>query len=145
MSPVRIVLDTNLLVSYLLTQGETTSQIVEYWRQRRVVVLMSPAIVAELQDVLTRARLKKLMTVDPRRIMRLVETDVIHTAGDVEALGACRDWKDEKFLACAVEGQADFIVTGDKDLLELRSYRGVPIIRAHELVAIIRMMEQEEH
>ena len=143
MLPLRIVLDTNLLVSYLLTQGKTISQIIEYWRQRRVEILVSQAIVDELQDVLTRARLRKLMTLDPQTLMLMVELDAIHTAGEVSASGACRDPKDDKFLACAVEGRADFIVTGDADLLELRSYQGIPIIRAFEFVGIVEAQDDE--
>ena len=143
MPPLLIVLDTNLLVSYLLTQGKTISRIIEYWRQRRVEVLVSPAIVDELRDVLNRARLRKLMTGDPYSIMLMVEIDAFHTAGEVEAVGACRDPKDDKFLACAVEGRADFIVTGDNDLLELARYEGIRIIQAHELVAIVESLDAQ--
>ena len=143
MSPLRVVLDTNLLVSYLLTQGHTIGRIIEYWHQRRIEILMSPAIVDELKDVLARGRLRKLMTLDPQTLMLMVELDAIHTAGEVSASGACRDPKDDKFLACAVEGRADFIVTGDADLLELRSYQGIPIIRAFEFVGIVEAQDDE--
>ncbi len=84
------------------------------------------------------------MTIDPQGIMLMVEIDAIHTAGEVDASGACRDAKDDKFLAYAVEGRADFIVTGDADLLELRNYQGIPIVRAHELVAMIKVTDEEE-
>lgn len=51
--------------------------------------------------------------------------------------GASRDPKDDKFLACAVEGGADYIVSGDGDLLTLENFRGVAIVRPADFVRLV--------
>jgi len=51
--------------------------------------------------------------------------------------GVCRDPKDDHFVACAVEGKADYIVTTDKDLLVLGEYQGIKIIRPDKFVTIL--------
>ena len=53
-----------------------------------------------------------------------------------ESVVACRDPKDDKFLALAVNGQADFIVTGDRDLLVLNPFRGIAIVQPEEFLSL---------
>ena len=48
--------------------------------------------------------------------------------GDLALIGACRDPKEDKFLVCAVQGQAQYLISSDRDLLDLRTYRGVTIV-----------------
>ena len=57
--------------------------------------------------------------------------------------GVCRDPKDAIFIACAVEGEADYIVSWDKDLLDLGEYQGIKIVRAEAFVTILDTLEQE--
>ncbi|WP_374689024.1 putative toxin-antitoxin system toxin component, PIN family [Promineifilum sp.] len=137
MSAVKVVLDTNLLVSYLLTQGETISRLIEYWEQGRIVVLMSPSMLEELANVVTRPRLRRHMAVDPQVLIDLLTAEALPVAGELIVSGACRDPKDDKFLACAVEGKADYIVTGDADLFDLQSFRDIPIVRSFELLLLM--------
>ena len=53
-----------------------------------------------------------------------------------ESVMACRDPKDDKFLALAVDGQADFIVTGDRDLLVSNPFRGIAIVQPEEFLSL---------
>lgn len=137
MTPLRVVLDTNLLVSYLLTQGKTMTQIVNYWESGDIIVVVSPAILEELAEVVQRPRLKQHMTVDPQVIIDLILSDAILTPGDLAFPGASRDPKDDKFLACAVEGEAAYLVSGDEDLLSLKHFQGVSIMRPSDFVHLI--------
>lgn len=137
MSALRVVLDTNLLVSYLLTQGKTMSRIIDYWKAGDIAVIVSPAIVEELVEVVQRPRLRQQMIADPRILVDLLSSEAIHISGDLALPGASRDAKDDKFLACAVEGEATYIVSGDKDLLSLENFRGVAIVRPADFVDLI--------
>jgi putative PIN family toxin of toxin-antitoxin system len=56
-------------------------------------------------------------------LIELVENEAEHTTGDLSLTGMCRDPKDDIFLACAVEGEAECIVSGDADLMDLGSYK----------------------
>jgi len=68
----------------------------------------------------------------------------MHIEGDIAFPGASRDPKDDKFLACAVEGAADYIVTGDADLLSLEKFHAVRIVRPAEFVQLLIYAEGAE-
>lgn len=137
---LRAVLDTNLIVSYLLTQGDTLSRIIDHWEQADFVVVISPEMIEELSDVLKRPRLQRYMTADPQALLEIIQNDAEHTAGEIQLSGICRDPKDDMFIACAVEGNAGIIVSGDSDLLDLREYRGIKIMRPVQFVELLDAM-----
>lgn len=130
----RAVLDTNLIVSYLLTQGDTLSRIIDHWERGSFVYLISSPMFAELKAVLARPRLQSAMSVDPQALLEVVENDATFTAGTLSLAGVSRDPKDDIFLACAVEGHADYIVTGDADLLVLKEHEDIKILRPHDFL-----------
>lgn len=137
MPALRVVLDTNLLVSYLLTQGKTISRIIDYWKNDDIAVIVSPAIVEELVEVVQRPRLRQHMVTDPKILIELLSFEAVHISGNLTLPGSSRDPKDDKFLACAVEGDAAYIVSGDEDLLSLKKFQGVSIIRPAAFVELI--------
>ncbi len=134
---IRAVLDTNLLVSYLLTNGETISRIIVHWEAGHFVSLQSPQMLAELVDVLNRPRLRQHLKANPQILIDLIVTDAEFVKGELALSGACRDPKDDKFIACAMEGSADYLVTGDKDLLDLGCYQGVQMVRAWDFLGLL--------
>jgi putative PIN family toxin of toxin-antitoxin system len=123
---MRVVLDTNVLVSAALKRNSTPGAAVGA-AQRIGVLLKSAATEAQLFDVLARPYFVPL--IDPetrdwlRRLMALAEPIRI-----VERIVACRDPTDDKFLELAVCGNADLIVSGDADLVALHPFRGIPIV-----------------
>lgn len=137
MSAWRVVLDTNLLVSYLLTQGKTISRIIDYWENGDIIVIVTPAIVDELIEVVKRPRLRLQMIADPQILIDLLSSEAVHTSGDLALPGASRDPKDDKFLACAVEGEASYIVSGDKDLLSLETFQSVAIVSPFDFISLM--------
>ena len=139
---IRAVIDTNLLVRYVLTNSALLSRIVDHWEQGTFVYLTSPQIIAELKDVLRRPRLRARMVADPEPLIAVVEADTEQTSGALVLAGICRDPKDEIFLACAVEGQADYIISDDRDLLDLDAYQSIAIIRPAAFVAILDALRQ---
>ena len=134
---IRAVLDTNLPISYLLSQGATLSRIFDHWEQGNFIYLVSPAIVQELKDVIERPRLRQHMAADPQVLVELIENDAEHTSGRLALTGICRDPKDDIFIACAVEGDAHYIVSGDADLLDLSTYQDIQIIRPKTFVELL--------
>jgi putative PIN family toxin of toxin-antitoxin system len=90
---------------------------------------------AELQQVLGRARFDKYMTEDDRLLFLEVLTRDVLPVEIIEAVVDCRDPKDNKFLEVAVNGHADCIVSGDGDLLVLNPFRGIVIVMPNDFLS----------
>lgn len=129
--PERIVADTNSLVSRLLLPESVPAEAV-----RKAVdkgqLLVSDATFEELADVLSRPKFDRYISVADRqefiRLLNRIAERVIVTA----PVKACRDPKDDKFLEVALNGDADVLISGDRDLLELHPFRGIEIITPRE-------------
>lgn len=134
---IRAVIDTNLIVSYLLTQSETMSRLIDHWEQGHFISLFSPPMLSELREVVYRPRLRQKMSVDPTVLLDSLEADAELVPGILTLPGVCRDPKDEPFIAYAVEGNAAYLVTGDDDLLSMRGYQNVTMIRAYDFVCLL--------
>ncbi len=132
-TPLKVVLDTNILVSALLFRGEL-SRMVELWKSGRIVPLISKETFQELKTVLEypKFRLTKdeIKTIIEDEILPFFE--VVEDAGEVS--GICKDPDDDKFISCAISASADVIVSGDKHLCELHIYKSVRIIKAADLM-----------
>ena len=132
----RCVLGTNVLVSRLLMAGSVPGQAV-HQAVDTGVLLVSKATLNELVEVLARAKFDPYITLEERqgfvqRLLRIAERIPI-----LRRVQACRDPSDDKFLEVAVNGQADIIVTGDRDLLDLQPFMGIPILSPADYLAQI--------
>jgi putative PIN family toxin of toxin-antitoxin system len=123
---MRVVLDTNVLVSAALKQKSMpgmTALIVE----RRGGLLKSLATEQQLFEVVARPYLASVIDPDAKawltKLMAAAELVPI-----TERIAACRDPTDDKFLELAVNGHADLLVSGDGDLLALNPFREIPIV-----------------
>ncbi len=126
---IRVILDTNVLISTLLFSGEP-GRIVEGWKSGAFVPAFSRDTFDEFRRVLSYPKFS--LTV--QEITTLIEDEVlpfceVFEIGE-EILGVCRDRADAPFLSCAVATDADFIISGDKDLLALGSFRNIHIVTA---------------
>lgn len=130
---MRVVLDTNTVISALLFSG-TASQLVPLWQARRITALLSSDILQEYLRVLACPKFKLSDT----EIRRLIEEELLPFVETVRARRHLavvgRDPEDNRFLECAVAGRARYLVTGDQDLRELGSYRGIIILTAGEFL-----------
>ena len=124
---LRVVLDTSSLVNYVLTRGEIMRRVIGHWHANHYVLLSSPQTRAELAAVLSWSQIRRLVTAPLDDLVQGIERYTWRVPGALVLSGACRDAKDDKFLACAVEGQAHYLVSSDNDLLHMRSFRGVAI------------------
>ncbi len=99
-------------------------------------VLVSVPVLLELADVLNRLKFDKYVTHDERMRFMVNFLKVAEMIEVNQTITACRDPKDDKLLELAVDGNADFLVTGDKDLLVLNPFRGVEVITPREFLNI---------
>lgn len=134
---VRVVLDTNILISALLFKGEI-ARLVGLWKEGRIVPLISRATFEEFRDVLSYPKFS--LTED--EIEAIIEDEVlpffevVTVKEDINCL--CRDPEDDKFLACAVSASADYIVSGDNDLCDMREYKSIKIVKVADFLEMIR-------
>lgn len=138
---MRIVLDTNVVLSALLWRGKPY-QLLQTIRQRTdAQIYSSAALLAELADVLTRPSPTKQLALIGKTA-REVLADYVAVVELVEPLSVPRvvpqDADDDLVIACALEAQAELIVSGDSDLLSLKQHQGVTIVTAADAVEQIR-------
>jgi uncharacterized protein len=135
---LRVVIDTNVIVSGILSRTGALAELWNAWRERRFLLLSSPAIIAEVNAVLQYPHLRKKYHLRDEEInltITLLEQDALRVAGDADVAGSVpADPKDEMFLACALSGGADVIVTGDHHLLDLGVFRDIPIVNARQFL-----------
>lgn len=130
-SKPRLVLDTNLIISAALMEQSLARQIFEL-ALLQCEILVSDDTQNELTEVLMRSKFDSYLT-EEKRLLFLANFLSVTTAIKVtERITACRDPKDDKFLELAITGEAECIVTGDKDLLVLHPFRGVAILTLAE-------------
>lgn len=137
---IRAVLDTNLLVSMAIRPGGTPDQIRAAWQDGRFILVTSPHLIAELRRVLAYPKLRKLIRLSPEEeeaLLRLVVEEAEVTAGTLQVRAVVADPTDNLVLACAIEGQADYVVSGDEHLLSLREFSGITIITARDFLRVL--------
>lgn len=123
---MRIVLDTNVLVSAALKR-QSTPGLAAHIVEQRGTLLKSLATESQLLEVVARDYLAPLIDAETQAwLKKLMAGAELVTIG--ERIAVCRDPTDDKFLELAVNGHADLIVTGDADLLVLNPFRDILIV-----------------
>jgi len=123
---MRVLVDTNILVSAALKQGSLPN-LALYQASQRCVLLKSEATEAQFVEVIARPYLAPIIRPEAREwLTQLMRSAVLVSI--IERITVCRDPTDDKFLELAVNGHADLILTGDKDLLVLNPFRGIRIV-----------------
>ncbi len=140
---IRIVLDANVFVSAVLNPPSNPGRILELVRLNAVQLLLSSDILAEVKAVLLYPRLRKLHRRSPKRVKTFVQelAELAEmTPGDLIVDVIKDDPSDNIYLACAVEGKADYIVSGDKHLKDLKTYEGIRIV---DPASLLRALERD--
>jgi len=129
----RFVVDNNILVSALLVKNSIPFQVIQKIEELGII-LYSEATLLELNQVLNRKKFAKYFTLEEKQafLVKLIEKSELVEIEEI--ITACRDPKDDKFLELAVSGKADFMITGDRDLLVLNPFRNIEIITANEFL-----------
>jgi len=126
-----VVIDTNVFIS-ALTGGITTRKILTLLKAGKFKLIISEELLKEIIVVLSRPKFK----FDKNNLDRILRYIIrkAHIVFPEEKISICRDPKDNVVLECAVAGKADFIVTGDKDLLALKRFRKTSIISPRQFL-----------
>jgi len=137
---IKAVVDANLLVSAFISPFSYPREIERCWRRGEFILVTSREIVEEINRVLHLPRIQVKYHLAESDIQAFVLT-LIHkgncVSGELALKGVAPDPGDDKIISCAIEGEAQFIVTGDKALWQLKEYQGIKIINAEEFIKVL--------
>ena len=142
---LKIVLDTNVLVSALINPHGKPAQIINYVFENKTRLFTSLSIIEELERVLSYPKLMKRHGLEKEELREFVSgllsiMPLIEEEKTVEAI--LDDPSDNKYLSCALNAKADFIVSGDVHLLSLGEYEGIKIVTPAQF---LETMEREKN
>lgn len=133
---MKIILDTNIFISGIFWEGNFCSQIINKWKEGKFKLISSPEIIEEFVETLRSFKIqvdeeiingwKNIIIQNSILVKPLERLEIIKT-----------DLDDNKFLEAAIEGKADFIISQDNHLLNLKEYGGIKIINPKEFLEII--------
>lgn len=133
---MRFVFDTSTVISALLFRDSVPGRAL-YFALAHGIILISSETIVELTEVINRQKFDKYLADSERADFLkslLARAELVEVLEDSKI---CRDPKDDKFLNLASSGKANFIVTGDDDLLILKSYRGIQILNAKDFLDVL--------
>jgi putative PIN family toxin of toxin-antitoxin system len=137
---MRVAVDINILVSYLISHRPPVAEVIDAHLARGdFTLLTSPALLAELDRVLQYPRLHRHYDAETRvRFVALIAAlgEIVDLPEEVPRI--CRDPADDWVIACAVIGDADVIVSGDRDLLDLGQVGQTQILSPRQFLARLR-------
>lgn len=124
---MRVVIDTNVLVSYLFWPESKVRRVLDSMLFH-AEILRSTETFAELSKVVMRRKFDTYLSLIERELFLASFYDTSKHVLITERIKACRDLDDDKILGLAVSGKADMVLTGDSDLLALHPFRSIPIL-----------------
>ncbi len=127
---MKAVFDTDVLVAALITEG-LCGRLLIRGRKRQFELILCPHILKEFQKILTsKFSLSRSETGEALALVSEAASSIVHPVERVS--GICRDPSDDKVLTCALAAKSDYLVSGDADLLELKTFRGIKIVKPKE-------------
>ena len=137
----RLVLDANVVASAFITPSGASADIVRrIFRDARYIPIVSPSILTEYHSCLFRPKVRILISARDAELSQFISTLPMlgeTVAGQHRTGVQIRDPKDSMYIDAAVEGRAEWLVTGDGDLLELKTFDRLRIIRPREFLSIL--------
>jgi putative PIN family toxin of toxin-antitoxin system len=130
----RAVPDTNIIISAIFWSGKPC-EVVAGGLKGEYDMITSPEIIYEVSSKL---RNKFQFPDDKIQEIMNIMFALFHLVNPTTKIDIVRDKTDNKIIECAVDGKADFIITGDPDLLAIKEYKGIKIIKAEEFLKIIK-------
>jgi len=133
---IKIVIDTNVWISFCI--GSTLSQLKDAIIQDKVTLCFSRELFHEIFEVINRPKIQKF--INPykfQQVMTLLEKRV-NFQYELEKIDVCRDPKDNFLLELSISSNANYLITGDIDLLELNPFRNTQIIASAEFASILK-------
>lgn len=133
--PIRVVIDTNIWISFLI--GKRLAGLQKHLMSQQVVILFSQELFDEFMEVVSRPKFRRYFaSEDVRELVALLDLTIM-LVNVQEHFSICRDAKDNFLLDLCMAGDADYLVTGNPDLLELRSFKRTTIVTYRSVEAIM--------
>jgi putative PIN family toxin of toxin-antitoxin system len=140
---IRAVLDANILVSAILVPAGIPARILLAAFAGVFSCLASEVIVSEVLTTIGRDRVRRRYRVDPSwlsQVQRFLESRPVLVPITVDVRGVASHPEDDLILATAVSAQAEYLVTGDRQLLALGQYQGVQIVTPRDFATILGLV-----
>lgn len=137
---IRAVLDTNVFVSGIKSRKNPPGQILHTWRKKQFTVVTSPQLLLEIHEVLRRPAILDLLRKTPEEVdefVKMLIQKTFVTDGKLELDVLKDDPDDNMVLATAVEGQASYLVTGNKRHFPPEEFQGVKVVTPQEFIGIL--------
>lgn len=135
---IKVILDANIYASFFLTGGETIATVFALWKRGEFEIFVSIDIVAEVYRIFRYPKIQKRITsVDKKALIQMLE-DHVERVYPQERTRVSSDPDDEKYLEAAIACQADYLVTGDRDLLSLKKFGTTRIVSPKEFVEVLQ-------
>lgn len=132
---MKVVVDTNVLISGVFFGG-VPARVLEAWRDRRIELVVSPEILEEYRRVGEKLEQQfDGMSLGPFLALLFTHAKIVEPSPLKRQIS--RDLDDDKFIACAVEGKCRYIISGDRDLLDLETFRKIRIVAPREFIDIV--------
>ncbi|RLG42902.1 MAG: putative toxin-antitoxin system toxin component, PIN family [Thermoproteota archaeon] len=138
---LKVVLDTNVIVSATLIKNSLPDKILRAWQKGKFQLIVSPEIIEEIRRVLFSEKIKNRGWMTEKEIeefLFLLERAALLSPGQFTLKVIKEDPGDDKFIIAAIEQKADYIVSGDKHLLNLKSYQEIKIVSPREFWEILQ-------
>ena len=142
---LRVVLDTSILVSAFLRQGGINAKVLHHGRDLYHLYLSEEILEEAAQVLLTYERIRKKYHYSDEEVMRYLETlimtaaEVIRTLPRIEVI--TDDPKDNHVLSCGLKSRADYIVSKDDHLTDLKEYQGIKIVSSQKFLEILKKLQ----
>jgi putative PIN family toxin of toxin-antitoxin system len=137
---IRAVFDTSVLIRYLIKPSVAIKELIEdLWLGDAVQMVTAPELIGELESVLARDYIQALIRPEEGRVLlEAIESkaEMISPLGSIPSY--TRDPKDDKFIACALAGDAEVVISVDKDILTLGSLMTVQMRTPRQVVALLK-------
>ncbi|WP_068671702.1 putative toxin-antitoxin system toxin component, PIN family [Thermosulfurimonas dismutans] len=130
---MRVVFDTNVLVAAFVTEG-LCSVLLARARRGEFDLFVCPKILEEFERILSEKIKVPRALIEEALSMILEASEMIQPTRAIQ--GVCRDEDDDQILACALSAEADYLVSGDKDLLEIGSFGNLKIVPPRDFEAL---------
>jgi putative PIN family toxin of toxin-antitoxin system len=143
---IRVVIDANVFVSAILKPKSKPDKIIDLIKQGKLALALSHDILAEIRKVLLYPKIKKKLRLTTKEIgesLIQIGQAAITTQGKVRVNVIKDDPDDNRYLECAMEAQADFIISGDRHLKDLKSFQGIKIVDPATFLEFIAELDEE--
>jgi putative PIN family toxin of toxin-antitoxin system len=139
---MRVVLDANVLISATISRRGSPGKILDLWEKEKFDLVLSPSILEELERVIHYPKIQQKYHLPEERVeqfLGLISNQSITVTPHPKINVIEKDPSDNRYLECAKAGNASYIVTGDRHLLELKEFKGIVILPLAGFIALLEL------